>query len=490
MTSRWRPLSLWERAGVRASPDASAAIGAPHPTPPGRPHPSPLPEGEGTRPWLLGALVTLLALMFVAPAAAQAPAREQQFVYGLNVFTGTEYTGNFVPASVDAIYLIADQVGVLDPKRTEVYFWPITNDYRPDWTALNELVPGTLELLQGGRVVRTIELTDYVVQFDRAAGIGNGRISLGPQAIERRAQFERERQTYLDRLHEYTDASEQYQQKLDELRNNPGATTPPPAPNQPAPFSLFSTDLAKGFPLELPAGEYAIQLRTPDGQVPPGSRKRLVAIAQRRQGVGYEVIPQEKWTVPEQASDPSNAIYTVPGGVVYLRPFVALEFNALELARVNNPQDVEATANRWTWLQVAPVGGGPTLQAGGERIAAGEYSVEQAPGAALGYTIVPFERRPDDLPEGTLGHRSPDLIAYRVEAPSGRAQIDLRLVDASGRELAGSARQIRATPGALDWQLAIPILIPLAVGATVTFWRRDRLLTARSLTPELRRLMA
>jgi hypothetical protein len=437
--------------------------------------------------------VALLALALLAllpaGAAAQAPARERQFVYGLNVYTGTEYTGGFVPAAVETVYLLADQVGVLDPKRTEVYFWPITNDYRPDWTTLNELVPGTLEVLQGGRVIRTIELTDYVVQFDRAAGIGNGRISIGAPAREHRAEFERARQSYLDRLRAYSDASEQYNRQLEELARQPGPKTPPPMPLQPAPFSLFSTDLSRGFPLELPAGEYAIQLRTPDGAILPESRKRLVAVAPRRQGVGYEVVPQEKWTIPERAGDPDNTIYTVPSGVVYLRPFVALEFNALEHARIANPQDVEATASRWTWVHVAAIEGA-SLAVDGRPVGPGEYSVQQVPGAALGYTIVPFERRPDDPPPGTLGERNPDLRAYRVEAPAGRAALDLRLVDPGGRELPGSARQLRAVPPVADWVLALPVVVPLAIGATVVMWRRERVVRARALPAEQRRLIA
>jgi hypothetical protein len=441
-----------------------------------------------TRWRLLGALLTIVLLAITTTTVfADVTERERRFVYGLNVFTGTEYTGNFVPPAIDTIYVLADRVSVLDPKMTEVYFWPITNDYRPDWTALNELVPGTLEVVKDGRVTSTVELNDYVVQFDRAQGIGNGRISIGADAKGHWDEFQRARANYLQQLSAYTDANEAYLQKLDEVRQRGG--TPPPAPNQPAQFSLFSTEPARGFPLTLPAGEYAIQVRGKSGQIVPDSRKRLVAIAPRRQGVGYEVVPQEKWTIPEQANDPSNAIYTVPGGVVFLRPFMSLEFNALEYARLQNPQDVEATANRWTWVQIGLIEGA-TLLVDGAKVPTAEYTVEQLPGAALGYTIVPFQRRPDDPPPGTMGERHPDLTAFRVETSGSRRRIDLRLVDASGQDLAGSARELSVTPGAPDALLALPLVLPLALGTTVVLWRRDRMLTARGLTPEQRRLLA
>jgi hypothetical protein len=434
-------------------------------------------------------LVSLCAAVFVvavlaSPSRADVTDREQEFVYGLNVFTGTEYTGTFAPASVDAIYLLADHVAVLDPKMTEVYFWPITNDYRADWTALNELVPGTLEVLRDGRIVQRVELTDYVVQFDRGGGLGNGRISLGAEALARRAEFEAERTAYLDRLRAYTDETEQFNQRIDELRTAGGAATPPTPPVQPAPFTLYSSDLARGFPVQLAPGEYALQVRAPDGAIVAGSQKRLLAIAPRRQGIGYEVVPQAKWTMPETADDPGNVIYVLPGGVVYVRPFLALEFNRLEYARLQNPQDLEATPNRWTWVHVAPMEG-PTLDVDGRSIALADYSVEQVPGAALGYSIVPFGSETAT----TASAHSPDLRAFRVEAPGGRGAQTVRMFDGSGRELDGSGRTLSATGGVLDIALALPILVPLALGATAALWRRERVLTARSLSPAQRQLL-
>ena len=105
---------------------------APTPTPPSR-------RGRG-KGWGLPLAVLVLALLCAAPALAQAPQKERRFVYGLNLFDGVEFTTGFVPPAVDTVYVLADHLGVLDPKLTEVYFWPITNDYRADFTSLNELV--------------------------------------------------------------------------------------------------------------------------------------------------------------------------------------------------------------------------------------------------------------------------------------------------------------------------------------------------------------
>jgi hypothetical protein len=56
--------------------------------------------------------------------------------------------------------------------------------------------------------------------------------------------------------------------------------------------------------------------------------------------------------------------------------------------------------------------------------------------------------------------------------------------------LAGSERTLSATRGVLDIALVLSILVPLALGATAALWRRERVLTARSLSPEQRQLLA
>src|SRR6266536_1520487 len=321
----------------------------------------PLPQagvGEKRRSFRFVVWLGVLAICVVlaAPAVAQTTQKERRFVYGLNLFDGVEYTTGFVPPSVDTIYALAGHDGVLDPKLTEVYFWPITNDVRADFTSLNELVPGTLEIAQGGRLIQTLHLTEYVVQIDPAAGMAAGQVFFADDARARREQFLAERAAYLDRLRAYGDAQEAFSQQLDEVRAQAAAgnqVAAPEPPAEPAPLTLYSTEVGQGFALQLPVGEYQISVRDAAGQVIVDSEKRLVVVAPRRESVGYEIVPQEKWTFPEQASDPAEVVYTVAGGVVYVRPFAEQELNALAYARLKNPQDVAATANRWQWVHTA-----------------------------------------------------------------------------------------------------------------------------------------
>ena len=99
----------------------------------------------------------------------------------------------------------------------------------------------------------------------------------------------------MQRLHDYADAQAAYQQKLDEIRERQAGieldVQLPDPPAEPAPFTLYSTEVGRGFPLQLSAGEYTIRVRDANGQIVPDSEKRLVAFGPRRLGVGYEVHP-------------------------------------------------------------------------------------------------------------------------------------------------------------------------------------------------------
>jgi hypothetical protein len=444
------------------------------------------------------ALAWLVALVALWPSASsgQAPEKQRQFVWGLNSFNGVDFSTGFAPRTVDAIYILADRESAIDPKRTDVYFWPITNEYRGDFGTVNEVVPGTLEVLRDGRIVATESLSDYVLQFDRAREWAGGRIFFDDQARAQRQTFEDERSGYVRRMHEYSDAMDRFNADLDAVKARADAGQPvdkmPDVPFQPADFTLFSTDLLQGFRLKLAAGEYRIRERGQDGQIVPDSEQRLIAIAPRRQGIGYKVVPAEKWTVPEQANDPAAVVYTVPGGTVYLKPYVTAEYNALEYARLQNPQDLQATANRWTWVQISPLSDVTLALRGGgteRRAALDGFSIVQVPGPALGYAVVPFQRGPGDPPPGSRAERSPDLVAFKVDALP-RGGLEARLVDAQGREVAGSAREVIATPSTADWQFALPVLAPVLLGLTVVLWRREQVQSMRSLPPEKRRLVA
>ncbi len=441
-------------------------------------------------------VIAFLLLLVASTASADDPTKQREFVYGLNLFDGSRFSGSFIPRYVDTLYVLADTKSMIDPKQTDVYWWELTHEYKGDFGSVDDVVTSTLEISQGGKVVSTVPLTDYVIQIDQSQSMDNGRLYTGDEAHQRQAMFQQEQQDYIKRMQDYADAQIAYNAKVDELRKQSDAgqqVTVPDPPNQPAQPTLYSSDIVHGFPIQLAPGEYQIRARDPQGNVIPDSEKRVVAFTSRRDGIGYQVIPQEQVTEPSPADDPAAAIYSVPSGTVYLEPFRTKEFNALQYARLQDPQDLQATANNWTWVHMAALTGvSMKVEHDGQvdTIPLGQFTNQMTPGTALGYTIVPFEPKPSDPPPGSLGAPAPDLVAFKIDAPNRRTTLNVSMVDKDGHLIAGSQRQIIVNPPLALWQLGLPVLVPLLVGLSVILWRREQVVTRRSLPPEKRLLVA
>ena len=419
--------------------------------------------------------VSFLSLWFAPSTAAQEPAKERQFVYGVNAFTGKGYAGTFYPTTVDTLYLLADTPSIVSPRYTLVYFWPITNEYKVDWDGLNETVYGTVEILQRGRVVYTLSQTKYTIQYPQGLDAGEVYLYVGAEAEARYQEFQRQRQAYRDRVWEYYQATREYRAQLEaaaEAGKQGEAANIPDPPVEPEPFVFFSTGLHDGFPVALPAGTYTIRVRGEDGQIVPQSERKLIAFTARREGIGYTIVPRDKWTAPEQADDPSHVIYARGGSVFYLQPFFAKEYNELYYTRLEKPQSTTGSRDRWMWVHLWPQEGGSleVLRDGQvvERVERKPYLVKQLPGPALGYEVVEY---PTD---GTIT-RSPDFEAYEIRVQAGQPSFTIRLVGADGSVVPGSEREVRLMQTQHAWALYLLAFLPLGTGVSLAIWRRGRL---------------
>src|SRR5690554_2799017 len=108
-------------------------------------------------------ILIMLICVLTAAAGVQAapPQREKQVVYGITPWTGKEYGGTFAPKGIDKIYLLAGADNVINTLETEVYFWPITNEYMANWFESREVVEGKLQILQDGKEIRVLERQPY-----------------------------------------------------------------------------------------------------------------------------------------------------------------------------------------------------------------------------------------------------------------------------------------------------------------------------------------
>jgi len=414
------------------------------------------------------AVLVLLWLVLGARATqAQVPAKTQQFVYGINAFAWEGYVGSLSARPSHTIYVLAGMPSIVSARETLVYYWPITGEYRADWSGLNISVAGSLEISRGGRAVATLPRQPYVIQYPRGPGSGPSVLYTGEEARRRYQAFVEARDRYRDALARYYEERRRYLAALDKAvaaRQRGEQVTPPPPPAEPEPFETFSSELHDGFVITLPPGRYTIRVRGSDGQIVPGSQRTLVVFTHRRESAAFTIVPQTRWTVPERADEPASTIYARRDHTLYFQPFAAREYNDLAYARLINPQSRDGRPDGWRWEYTQPLTGGRLQLAGPSgtaTIPSRPYRVEQTSGEALGYVVV--TPRP--------GERV-DFTGFRVTV---RERTRIVLLDAAGRPVPGSERVVRVPRLGTSWPLGLIPLVPLTLGAAVVSRRREQL---------------
>jgi hypothetical protein len=415
------------------------------------------------------------------PVHAQTPKKERAFVYGINAAFAATYLGTFAPDSASAIYLLADQTSVISPRITEIYFWPITNEYQADWNLVNEPVPGKLEILRGGQLLMSVDPTKYSIQFTPRGTSADAKLYLGAEAEQAQAQFKAKQDAYQQASSAYVEAHRQWIVAMDAAVSERAAgknVAIPPEPQRPAPIDTFSNGLNDGFPIKLAPGNYQIQVRSPDGAIAQQSRRDLVVFAPRRVAVGYTVVPETRWTTPDQVTDLSDAILGQPGNNLYLQPHVIREYPARAYALLQNPQARDVETSEWTWVSGEPLHDSQLQIVVGDQVADQRaltpYSVKQLEDTALGYEVRPY------VP-GSTSPSNPDFTAYPIRLDASGTGYSVRLVSPQGTVVDGSTRHVRA-PAQLPFALLLLLAAaPLVAGAFVILRRRRRMRLPRDV---------
>lgn len=424
-------------------------------------------------------MLALLSLLLVGrplPAQAQTPEQLDAFVFGINASVPGAVIGTFAPPNVDSIYFLADHTSILSPRRTRVYFWPITNEYRAAWSEVNEQVDGALEVLQGGRVIAELQQETYTIHFSSGEGAPRPQLYIGQEAVEANEDFQAAQNAYRQAVLDYQQAREAWlAQARDAQARGIDRSTLPPAPQAPEAFNLFSTGLNQGYPVDLPSGTYQIRTRAPGGDIIPESERRLVVFEPRRTAIGYEVIPEARWTFSEELNDLASAILAEPHSVIYLNPYIVREYPTLAYEHLQNPQYTgDASGSEWMWVSgesVASLTEDAQLEVVRQgrledRISLQPYFVRQVPGGELGYDILPYSPETPDLTPRV------DFSGYRLELSPERSAFEVRLRSPEQEQLLGSAREVRVVQPVSVYSLLPIALLPLALGGMLLFWRR------------------
>jgi hypothetical protein len=421
-----------------------------------------------------GLLPAALALVLVLPAllpltAWAAGDRERQVVYNGEIFDGQGYGGQFYPANEPAIYVLADVQNVFIPRITQVYWWPITQEYKADWDSLNQPLTGTLEI-----GTRSFPLTTYSLRHDNGFSNAQTELIVDDAAAPAYAAYQKALSDYQAAAGAYNEQWQVFQQQLaewgqkaDELRAAGKSTADLPVPKQPVQPTqptVSVTAPAAGIAFTLPAGEYQMVLRGTDGNIVPGSERRIVAFGPRRSGVAYKVIAESKYTLPDASTNPQDTIFVSGEKALYVQPAAQREYDNFYAAKLLNPQQRAAQDRRgvWTWL---PAGEFPAtslaLNVSGatENITKVKYYAKQRPGAALGDDILPYD--------ASAGEGVATFDAFKIVPQRGAMTI-------SAPGVADSSRDIRVVQTGAGNVLIGLAFLPLAGGLCGLAYRRWR----------------
>jgi len=393
------------------------------------------------------------------------------FVYGTNHFDGKTISSSMIPPIVDTVYLISDVTSMVAPKYTKIYYWQITNEYKADWETANFNVDGTLEILQGGKVVHSFSVTDYVIQYDVRDKENTTRLYIDSDAVKARKEFEQLMRDYRDNLYIYYQEYNKYKEELavalEDLKD--GKITEADLPKEPekgSDITLFSTEILRGFPVKLPCGEYEMRLRLPDGSIQPDSEKHLVMFNAIREGIGYQVVTRERWTKPEESHAPNDVIYTIQKETIFLEPYEQNQYNELYFTRMNNPQDKVARKDHNIWVFLTPIENAVLIVKEDDdltEINFEDFYVKQLPGKKLGYEI-------KRLTSTEAGNVQPSFSGY--EYLVSKKVVKIWLNDSNGKIFQESERDIRVINTEKTNMLYVFSSVPLLLGMFLIIKRK------------------
>ena len=425
----------------------------------------------------------LLLLLPLALALAEVPVRSEQLIWSLLAFNGRDYSPAFAPESSDTIYIMAGADNFFSARKTLLYWWPITSEWKTDTDSLNVQFPGSLELRDPRGTVTKKPLQEYTYFNVKGEYELNWNVVTGEAARAELEKYAALYASYFKAVQDYQLASAAHDEemqrllvRIQKLRNEKKDTAAllermtslqkPVAPEAPSFYVVPPAEMQQAFILNLAPGTYSIRLVNLDGTVMEGSEKAVIVHERSRtNGVGFEVIPSDKWTRPESSVTPSSVLYVDGSADLYLRPFFEEEFNDLAYEKtLNNAARGNPNIAKWVRIQQVPhaslvvekPGAGPSP------VSEQPFFVEQSKGSSLGYTIVPYD------PKGAHKDKEPNLIAFRLAVDRKVPAMRLHALDAKGARLAGSERQIRIV-GTLPtaWLLLVLALVPLLAMAIV-----------------------
>ena len=431
-------------------------------------------------------ICSIFLTIFASEGLSQAPLLREQLVYRWNAFNGKGYGGGFLPQSENTIYFMADHSNDISARKTLIYFWPITGKYMAGWKTINEEIEGALEILKGGKIIKSLEKEDNVISYPGGYWGEEAIFYEGKEALAEHQKYKDALQAYYNTLKEFYDAKMQYRKDLDEFfkevkkRREAGQEGAldieiPKEPQPPEGIQFYVTEPKKDYIINLPIGRYQIRLRAKDNTIVEGSEKNILTFTSRRTGgIGYQIVPGNKWTKQEPCNDPAKIIYGAGKNTIYFQPFIQDEYNELFYNKLQDPQNF-ARKEAWRWVHIKPIKDALLVFLKGNKVLSQvpylPYLVKQIPGPELGYEVTDYD-------EEEAQGKTPTFEGHKLEllpqlATAGY-KVQLREKD-KNIPMSASERKIRLVRKENSWLLYLVSIFPLIIGIIIFIRRRKKI---------------
>ena len=317
---------------------------------------------------------------------------EYDVIYALNFFDGKTYSSTIVPVPSREIYILAGKMNVFVVRETSLYYWPLTNEYKADWAARNTALEGTLCVRDAAGIIRKIQPQPYLIRYDMNDIAGTTGVYWEQEASKKHLDFLKAQAAYSESVYAYNDDMKRYEREVGEFLEDPGKFQEFPAvPVPPENFSIMSTGIHIGFPVDLAEGTYTVYFEDPEGKIVPGTKKKLKAYKPINENSGFRIFEEGRWSVPADLPDNHMTVFTFPGTDLYLQPYHYLHYNSRAYRLMNNPQNKYSRDLFTTWVAVDEDPGIRRISIAGKDLELSGYKVNQIAGSRLGYVITPLD---------------------------------------------------------------------------------------------------
>jgi len=415
-------------------------------------------------------ILTVFLILFISNCYAYQNENKEEFVYELSLWNGKNFDFTFCPQAIKEIYMIADEYNIFNLKKTQVYYWPMTKEYKANWYKKNEMINGSLEILKNNKVIKNIEPKIYSFKYNTITQ--ETELLIEKEAQESYNKFEEEQNKYLESIRNYYMEMKNYEEdiyslpkKEDELKRKFINKNISNKPKMPKPLREFVSKPKKGFILKIDKGEYEIIFRDEIGKALQGIKKKLIVFTKRRSGIGYKMFSEKRWIDSYNSNELGDILYLEGNQTVFIKPFNAVEYPELgysKISRLSYNESRKLSKDVWNWTYLSPrcqeeklelIKGDDIIYEANQK----SYYIKQIPGYALGYEIV--EALEDDSNLQTFS-------GYKIEINNAGKYI-IRMIDKNNNILVNSIRQIRPIFSQNTIWLFLISIIPILIGIII-----------------------